>query len=262
VFVIGMDREKVAAGIAAKHERTLDFLPESSRHEGHEFGSDYLEKFVQIPLVLPRPDESEIRGFIDDLVESAVPDDPTADSPDLTQSVAGWDRELLREVTVLVAPHLDYNPRKLKKFVNLYRLRVHLADAADLFAWQASGTREPHDLTLQQLGKFVAATVKWPRITDALAADDYLLHKLIAAAEDPDSVSDPSSRFEYWHSRDGLTELLRAVPAGAGDETAGAYSLETVNVSELLRISPQLTAGRDVRTADSRDGENPTGRGE
>lgn len=245
VFIIGMDREKVAAGIAAKHEGILDFLPGTHRGEGHEFGSDYLEKFVQIPFVLPRPDEAEVEEFIDELIKSAVSDDPSTGEPDLPQSIPGWDRETIKEVTVLVAPYLEYNPRKLKKFVNLYRLRAHLADAADLFTWQAYGERSRTDLTLQQLGKFVAATVQWPTITNALAADNDLLHKLIAAGEDPDSVSDPSPRFESWREQDGLIELLRAVPEHTDESTAMVYNLETVDVSELLQISPQLSDDRD-----------------
>lgn len=245
VFVIGMDREKVAAGIAAKHQDTLDFLPDAEYEEGHEFGSDYLEKFIDIPFAVPRPDKTDIERFIERFIRETLDADSPIDSAEASEEVAQWNRDLLYELTVLVAPYLEYNPRRIKKFLNLYRLQVHLANSYDLLEWQANGA-----LTLQQIGKFVAVTVQWPSITDALAADGDLFHDLVAAVEAPDSVADPSPEFTDWQQQDGLSELLRAVP-DEPDAERSKYDLSTADVTALLEISPPMRTDWDTQMAAS-----------
>jgi len=54
VYVLGLDREKIAAGLAAKFEKVLPYLidkrSKTSGYSGLDFGYSYLEKFIQIPF--------------------------------------------------------------------------------------------------------------------------------------------------------------------------------------------------------------------
>lgn len=66
VFVIGMDRMKVAAGLAAKYERLFPYLfaekssnPEKNgySYDGLEYGYEFIEKFIQVPFQVPQADK-------------------------------------------------------------------------------------------------------------------------------------------------------------------------------------------------------------
>ncbi|PIB90653.1 hypothetical protein CSW62_03155 [Caulobacter sp. FWC2] len=72
VFVIGMDREKVAAGIAQKYKDILPFLRDSAHWKPNDekdtytplyFGYGYLEKFIQISFSLPIANENALDSF-------------------------------------------------------------------------------------------------------------------------------------------------------------------------------------------------------
>src|SRR5262249_45978046 len=73
VFILGMDRDKVAAGLAVKYEKMLPYLPwgdgsasesERKRRSGLEFGDAFLQKFIQLPFRVPDPDLETYLDFI------------------------------------------------------------------------------------------------------------------------------------------------------------------------------------------------------
>ena len=76
VFIIGMDRAKVAAGIAVKYEELLPYIYVDkggySREDankvdaasGLEFGYEFIEKFIQIPFSVPRPTADEFDNYV------------------------------------------------------------------------------------------------------------------------------------------------------------------------------------------------------
>ena len=76
VFVIGMDWETVAAGIAVKNEGLSRYLkPEGGPPEGRptenepthdamELGRGFLEKFIQLRFKLPRPGDEDLRRLL------------------------------------------------------------------------------------------------------------------------------------------------------------------------------------------------------
>jgi hypothetical protein len=74
------------------------------------------------------------------------------------------DSEKVRRVAMMIASALDPNPRRLKQFINLFRLQAYIANELGFFdADQPAGRR----VTFEQLDKFVAISLKWP----ALLAD-------------------------------------------------------------------------------------------
>ncbi|MBK1989487.1 hypothetical protein A0J48_018435 [Sphaerospermopsis aphanizomenoides BCCUSP55] len=78
IFILGMDREKVAAGITYKQKNVLPYLA-SIRGNNQDtpgnhnlskkldYGFSYLEKFVQLSFTLPKPSENSLDGFFAEL---------------------------------------------------------------------------------------------------------------------------------------------------------------------------------------------------
>lgn len=69
--------EKIAAGLAAKYEKLLPYLAENVSDQpntasvGIEFGYTYLEKFIQLPFLVPQPAQKEIDKLMDSLGSAA-----------------------------------------------------------------------------------------------------------------------------------------------------------------------------------------------
>ncbi len=96
-----------------------------------------------------------------------------------------------KDITKLVkkvAPLFDYNPRRLKQYLNVLRLRSYIT-------YYAIGVifEERNSLTIEQLGKFVAITLKYPRLLRRLEEDSELLGKLAKCAQSQDSSSNNSN---------------------------------------------------------------------
>jgi len=82
VFIVGMDRQKVAAGLAVKHKELFQYLypPRIGDGAGQLAGTDYMsglrygysfiEKFIQLPFSIPQPKESDIENLIDKISET------------------------------------------------------------------------------------------------------------------------------------------------------------------------------------------------
>ena len=90
IFLIGMDREKVAAGLAVKYEKLLPYLmPDGVDGEGKvdpriglDYGFTFIEKFVQLPFRVPSPKAVNLKAFLSPLAGS-TPDakPPGAQTP-------------------------------------------------------------------------------------------------------------------------------------------------------------------------------------
>ena len=74
IFIIGMDRMKVAAGLATKNEKLLPYLYSSNASEdctnrkyqlGLEFGYEFIEKFIQLPFLVPQPEKENVANLLD-----------------------------------------------------------------------------------------------------------------------------------------------------------------------------------------------------
>lgn len=89
IFIIGMDREKVAAGFAVKHEPIIKHLyPEEvfGKSSGLTYGNEFIEKFIQISFRLPNPSKEQIKKML--LNASAAPKPGSAeDKPDDHHSI-------------------------------------------------------------------------------------------------------------------------------------------------------------------------------
>lgn len=223
IFILGMDRDKVAAGLAVKFEKLLPYLANHSdgpethgwrRQTGLEFGHSFLQKFIQLPFRVPQPNLDHYESFLETISPAgpskgthgvnAVKLVPRNDATALVGMESGsapaapvaanqaatviqapsmpaatpvqkearirrelqftGDSEQVREIAMMVARTIDRNPRRLKQFINLFRLQAYIVNELGFL----DDTRPTEQrITLQQLGKFVVVTLKWP----ALLAD-------------------------------------------------------------------------------------------
>lgn len=290
IFILGMDREKVAAGLAVKNEKSLPYLLslQSSTAEqtanlrirrGLEYGYEFIEKFVQIPFLVPKPTRLQFAQLLQSL---AQPPSLAPPSAGFTESLRRWwygreraaipapqgfnirdaqreaiekrregvtllateDSETIRAIAQSVAPALDYNPRRLKQFMNLFRLRAFIAAETGLFDLPEDPSLE-QGLTLQQLGKFTALLLRWPLLVSELDQDPKLLEKLQLWAVPPK----PDTRFSFpldvarWSAHDSLRSLLRegcVGPDGNPTEDSQLWSMAKLKVERLLQVSPRV----------------------
>jgi len=71
-FIFGMDREKVAAGIAFKFKEVIPYLRPGASDadktlEHLRYGHEFLEKFLQIVFPLPATSPEALQRFVDGL---------------------------------------------------------------------------------------------------------------------------------------------------------------------------------------------------
>jgi formylglycine-generating enzyme required for sulfatase activity len=314
IFLLGMDREKVAAGLAVKQKDLLPYLfsdgnmeeteKEASRAsiKGLEYAYAFIEKFIQIPFVVPQP---SIRNF-DNFFKATPPklslisqginlykkltenfntlrknlktlfikkqSEPKPDlekpiqAPPATTSqpqkiksqqsrqklklLATEDSSTINRMTEMVASAMDYNPRRLKQFANLFRLRAYIASDTGLFdeiydTSNNAATNAP--LTLEQLGKFTAISLKWPLLITDLENYPNLLVRLEHYSRNHTRQSWQSEPLQprkklgldyliyYWSRRQKLRELLCYV----GEKSAENYSFAKLEVAKLLQVSPK-----------------------
>ncbi|MFM7579673.1 MAG: SUMF1/EgtB/PvdO family nonheme iron enzyme, partial [Microcystaceae cyanobacterium] len=172
----------------------------------------------------------------------------------------GQDSPLVRDAMRMVAPLFDYNPRRIKQFLNLFRLKVYIAYLTGLFDQIEEGEgkviQEP--LTVFQLAKFTAISLKYPLLLLDLELDKQLLTEfyrvplgnkrdcLSSIKSSPVSpVSQQRNTLIYWLSHDKLRELLAYdVPANFNEsksnQVSSQFSLANLNVQKLLQVSPQV----------------------
>jgi hypothetical protein len=284
IFLLGMDREKVAAGLAVKHKDLLPYLfsdgnmeeteKEASRTsiKGLEYAYAFIEKFIQIPFVVPQPSIRNFDNFFkttppklslisqginfykklkenfnhwqqnfNNLFTQKTPEkepelektnQPPPPIPPQSQKIkspqsrrqklkllATEDSTTINRMTEMVASAMDYNPRRLKQFANLFRLRAYIASDTGLFdeVYDTSSdavTNAP--LTLEQLGKFTAISLKWPLLITDLENHPNLLANLEdygrnnrLRAWQPDSLQPRKNLsldnlIDYWSRRQKL----------------------------------------------------------
>jgi len=303
VFIIGLDREKVAASFAVKHEKLLPYLSRNSNDQirGLEYGYAFIEKFIQLPFSIPQPGKLEIQ----DLLKTVSTNDNRKEkNPLQTNNIIGkifqkiknqdsvdWsiskqpplreikeethgektikdeneksrerirfkitgDSQTIQDIGLMVAPALDYNPRRIKQFLNLFRLRTYIASATGLFDFRKD---DDECLTLEQLGKFVAISLRWPLLLADLDANRQLLAELQDKALGK-NVNPLSDSAKYWGTQQKLLDLLRSGclkdDNSPSSEKEQKCSLSKMNLDKLLQVSPRVIRLKEDLNANIND---------
>lgn len=310
VFIIGMDREKIAAGLAVKYEKLLPYLDLSGsqlgRTSGMEtfdparglaYGYQFIEKFIQLPFRIPQPAKRDLRRLLESIDVTAVGHGPgrarwwskvrpfirlprrSGGEPevgvDLSSQVKAADEtvtrraqsspsspsekqivrrrqilnlingdtetETVREIVMMATLILGDNPRRVKQFINLFRLKAHIANETGLFDI-VEGSNAEGVLTLEQLGKFVALTQRYPSLLTDLEEDKELLKKLeyIAGGMNlPEGLTE-SPQLQRWAKISEIAAFLNFGLGVSASSEPNLYSFSDVKVQRLLQVSPRV----------------------
>jgi len=288
IFILGMDREKVAAGLAVKYEKMLPYLiPEAAgtsddtqwkRRAGLEFGQAFLQKFIQLPFRVPEPNLENYQDFIETVsaparsnatsmerIASGIPAPvdseanevvtETAGTPEVAQANASaqipivplptpaqtqvrrerelqfqGDSDKIRAIALMYAQTLGTNPRRMKQFINLFRLQAYIANEIGLLDIGHGGTSP---VTLEQLGKFVAITLRWPALLADFAEESRLLGKLEELVIS--GVPGSTDTLKRWLSERRMQPFLTYGMQKQREE----YTLSNPSLYQLLHICPQ-----------------------
>jgi hypothetical protein len=132
VFILGMDREKVAASLAVKYKSILAYLPSermdikpeilssNKLSQGLAYGYTFIEKFVQIPFLIPKSSEHNIDNLVNDIYKNSINNNKDKNikmksSRKIKLKNFDLTLEEMKPIIKMVAPALDYNPRRIKQ---------------------------------------------------------------------------------------------------------------------------------------------------
>ena len=134
-------------------------------------------------------------------------------------------------VTEDIAELFRFNPRRLKQFVNVFRLQLMVAVATGVLApvqGASTGQISTNLITMEKIGLFTAILLRWPQITTDLIENPTLLDELIV---DEQSRERPLGK---WSKESELINILKG---------GGPYSLSGVNLRPLLTTMPDAYPG-------------------
>lgn len=252
IFVLGMDMRKVANAVEGDREELT--LSVDSPHTRMEHGSGYkfLEKIIQARLSLPAYDDKNMRALVrsavglDDAEEesegagapageiAASAKETGADGGGILEAplrvvreLAGEKREAPKDSKAVTDAAEDYggkhfqNPRRLKRFINSFRLQTYLASEVR----RSDGDKSlPPPLRsqptqLDRLARFLVLAEKWPALVDYMLDEDL-----------------GSNAFRDSLESKGVGELSMSV----ADEISQLSPKERKKLAELM-FGPELT---------------------
>lgn len=271
-FILGIDRQVIAAGLAAKSEKLIPYIanarstviPEAATlaRLGVDYGYEFLEKFIQVSFRIPQMDTTRVGHWVSSLTGEEplppAPPPPVADgdgkagdkaaaAPSISADIdrisrthsfsAGADPEGFGAVVSHVTVRLGFNPRKIRQFINVLRLQVLvLIETGRLVpAAAADGAAGlPEGLTLEKIAVASAILMRWPVLVRDLGIEPDLLSRLTLPAEGCDSHEE-SKAVEYWRGNAALADAL---------QMGGAYSLLHADLRPLLELVSDAAGSR------------------
>jgi hypothetical protein len=187
IFVVGLDLAIVGASIEAEY---LPVIKQLESSVGKFSGKDFIEKLVQLEFALPALTDYQLDAFLDSMLQ---PTKVKAVSPviqmgsqqattvgesainhgahQVIQSSTGdaviFEEESDQFIDSIYhyAKCLPRNPRKIKRFINSYRLLAYIAARRGLFAAQK--------IDLEGLGAVVVLAIEYPEIYRLLSQNDF-----------------------------------------------------------------------------------------
>lgn len=268
IFILGLDRAKVAAAIAFKFREIIPYLDPSLDLTHHpegirSFGDSFLEKFVQLSFRLPiSSNTAQARKFIDSLVADdnrgasapATPPPPTAEeSAQAAEASArranrlesGAESQRIRDVVMMVREVLEYSPRRIKTFLNAFRLALYIASAQGLLdVDQRTGEAE---VTPERLGKFLVLTTRYPEFRPIVDRDSAFLRRLenLALSGEPDA----NELYRAWLDKPGVRRLMShgIIDKTMTMEWLRQYSMANFPSWKFATILPSIPRPTDPR---------------
>lgn len=293
IFILGLDRAKVAAAVGFKFREIVPYLDPSldpalnsaSRPASvRSFGDNFLEKFIQLSFRLPiSSSEAQARSFIDSLIAEekkpnqagatavADPSKPTAQAAVAAAAESahralriesGAESQRIRDILLMVREMLEYSPRRIKTFLNAFRLALYIASAQGLLDVDLKTGKA--EVTPERLGKFLALTSRYPELLEIASRDSLFFGNLEIAIElrssgrlgDADKIADTS-----WLKRPSVESLLRYRPMGMSfSEWRRIYSLGEFPAAKFTSVLPRVSPPEEPKqTPADASASAPTG---
>jgi len=226
IFVIGVEKEAIERGIEVRYKSKEQKIPIS--------GQDYIEKIIQIPFVLPPIREDDMADFIENL------------------GIGNREKGYVK----IVAKGTGCNPRKVKMFLNVLRIRLAIAEriveriepgrSAKLFVFE------------YVFRDFYKDVVKYK--------DEYILCKLERLArgdsdEELEGELKNSKLLQKYHEDADLSSVLRDEPFFCGIDIEQYIYLSGTEASQEVvssdeSIIDELLSGDSVKIGHAADAIN------
>ncbi|NEQ40689.1 MAG: hypothetical protein F6K40_32480 [Okeania sp. SIO3I5] len=161
------------------------------------------------------------------------------------------DSQSLAKIIEIVAPFFDYNPRRLKQYINALRLRIYIAYYSIGVTFDEIDKK--NTLNLEQISKFTALILKYPRLLLALRNNLDLLAQLEKDAVDKSLPSNnsivlsPESKpndqetgnANYWLKNYPKIQQLLCSEMTLNNEQKyrEKYIFENASIKKLLEVS-------------------------
>lgn len=208
-FVIGADERLIQYAIRSKYKE----VPGNNL----DIGKEYLEKVIQYPITIPQlnhaevnqylacllleptlTDKSEFNKFLD-IVHDIEPDKEL--TMDLLREKAGdiadkckTDMALARQISSVLAPSINGNPRQCKRFLNTLTMRLTLAKARGV------------NLDKNILAKLMLAEYFNPEFFKAITKPEN--RELFKSFEKGEELSE-SNPFDMWKDKDWVKTWMK-----------------------------------------------------
>lgn len=195
IIILGMDSEIVAASLQKQHASVFEHL--QSEMGAASLGWRYMDKFVQLPFVVPSIGKDKVEHYMDTLVaaetdsveisveafEAPIPVDkdeaPTSTAAQNEErrlaiktriDQQSRDADGLREALNKARIHFSNNPRALKRLANVFRFYMNL---------RAARQEMDEDVpTIAQIQNWIILMLRWPDFYRWLRAQAYLEQSL------------------------------------------------------------------------------------
>ncbi|MGD2249062.1 MAG: P-loop NTPase fold protein [Candidatus Methanofastidiosia archaeon] len=218
VYILGLDYQRVCDAISKKFEEST-----------HEVAEDYLDKIIQLSFHIPRRTETDMKLYLRYLFALKYLREDTIQKFALkmreieknidkkflnllkehTKTFSADEYKALTEHDLLIIRENEFNPRKLKRFLNIYEMRRSLSRGLEL------------NLENEYLIKFLLLQAKFADFYHDLERSPVLLRemkKLVSLPEEKRKQKFSESKLLKEHySNSDLLRFLREVPFGDVD---------------------------------------------
>jgi len=168
IFVIGTDNQVVASSLDVIYEDVIEKLPEYLVQS--QVGWRYLEKFIQMSILIPPTSEEKFRKYIGSLVSTKEYfDEIKKVNHKISSSGANYRNEktgdqIATDIENLskAASNFSKNPRDVKRFVNLVTYYIYLHSEIK----QMSPTSNLP--SYEQIRRWIILILKWPSLAQWL----------------------------------------------------------------------------------------------
>jgi formylglycine-generating enzyme required for sulfatase activity len=205
VFVLGLDQDAIVEAI-------------HTRYEGKIKASQYLEKIIQLPFLLPPIEAARMSSFVDSLV------------PYLPDS----------RCCQVFAQGLAPNPRQVKRTINIF-----------LLLWKLSRQKLGEVVQPVRLAKIVAIQHSYPGLYALLREMPGLLHDLEsymrAEAQEKPELPPPPPILLPFVGESGLRRLLTLHPLEEPDVNFGDLTPEAIR--PYIHLTHRVAPRSEVRSA-------------